>query len=249
VNLFSLLVLVNIPLTPDSLNLLFNASFIAGWAITVGGAVTFAYLGFKSRFKVDTRAIKFPWRKVSFIAVLVLIAVCLSNLLTVPLAQSETVAVTGYYLATPLPIADWYMGKYASGYYFAINGSNWNNLVAVEPWQPSPPWASFAENYTALTQQVLASLTYGTIYMKEVPFNLALMSSIPANVQVIDNINGVSYTYINSASSLDRLILCPLVRSIMLVTMWQLTVEVASLLHHQTQFLVVFSQRIHHQLM
>ncbi|MGA2386697.1 MAG: right-handed parallel beta-helix repeat-containing protein [Candidatus Bathyarchaeia archaeon] len=132
----------------------------------------------------------------------VIVGLMLSAMLYAPIVKAETTAVTGYYLARPIPGADWYLGKLSDGTYYAINGSNWNDLTAVEPWQASPPWASYASNSTAITQQALASLTYGEVYMKEVPFNLNLMGSIPPNVQVVDNVNGVTYTYVNPLSSL-----------------------------------------------
>lgn len=40
-----------------------------------------------------------------------------------------SITTTNYYLDTPLPIADYYIGKYSNGSYFAINGSNWDNYV------------------------------------------------------------------------------------------------------------------------
>ena len=133
---------------------------------------------------------------------LLLVGLMVSSLVYVPLVKAETTAVSGYYLARPIPGADWYLGKLSDGTFYAINGSSWNDLTAVEPWQSVAPWASFASSSSDLEQHALASLTYGEVYLKEVPFSLALMSSIPANVQVVDNINGVTYTYVNPSSSL-----------------------------------------------
>lgn len=39
------------------------------------------------------------------------------------------ITTTDYYLDTPLPIADYYIGVYSNGSYFAINGSNWDNFL------------------------------------------------------------------------------------------------------------------------
>lgn len=39
------------------------------------------------------------------------------------------IATTNYFLDTPLPIADFYMGQYSNASYFAINGTNWRNFL------------------------------------------------------------------------------------------------------------------------
>lgn len=46
--------------------------------------------------------------------------------------RSTGIATGSYYLDTPLPIADFYVGEYSNGTYFAINGSNWQNFLRSE---------------------------------------------------------------------------------------------------------------------
>jgi hypothetical protein len=46
------------------------------------------------------------------------------------------------------------------------------------------PWAALSTNLTALTEQVLSVTPNGTIFLKQVAFDLALMNSIPENVKV-----------------------------------------------------------------
>lgn len=47
----------------------------------------------------------------------------------VPNTAISPTALKPYVLETPLPIADFYIGQYSNGSYYAINGSNWNTFV------------------------------------------------------------------------------------------------------------------------
>jgi hypothetical protein len=173
---------------------------VAGYVFMAAGIAGFLYIALRSRFQVDTQQIKVQSRKLKFsIVALTCLMMCTSFLMTAPIVSANTVATTGYYLATPIPIADWYIGNYSTGNVFAINGSSWANLMTY----PTPaPWASVTGNYTAVWENVLAATSYGTIYAKEVAFPLSLHTTIPNNTQVICNYQGVTYKYINSASSL-----------------------------------------------
>lgn len=64
-------------------------------------------------------------------AVLLLVTLLVSmgtGLTAIPSIQANLTTTGSYYLDTPLPIADYYIGKYSNSSYFAINGSNWNNF-------------------------------------------------------------------------------------------------------------------------
>ena len=152
----------------------------------------------RSHLKVDSTKTKRQITKVSIIGLtgLMLLGACA---IETPFASAQATALTGYILDTPLPIADWYIGTYGTNNYFAINGSNWDNLMRGVG---STAWAAYATNYTKVEELVLASVTSGSVYLKDVPFDLALMGNIPENVQVECNYQGVTYKYINSASSL-----------------------------------------------
>ena len=57
-------------------------------------------------------------------------------------------------------------------------------------------------NLTTVTSTVLSGMTSGSLLLKGVPFNLALMNSIPVNVRVVCSYGDEYYEYINSADSL-----------------------------------------------
>ena len=190
---------MNLSLTPESLNLILMFGTPAILALWITSGFVFTYTLVKHR-KVDSKILKHSFVKsVTVASAFILCALVLASLVANPIGKAETVATTGYYLSRPIPIADWYVGKFSSGNYFAINGSNWNDLVDVEPWQAVPPWAAYATNATRLVQECLASITYGEVYLKEAQFNYSL--TIPANVQVVENRNGLTRTFVDSASS------------------------------------------------
>jgi parallel beta-helix repeat protein len=167
----------------------------------VAGLTILAAVVCRSRLRIDSSKLKRQLTKVSVIGVLGLMVVG-AVFVEVPVAKAEAVATTGYILDTPLPIADWYVGKYSTNNYFAINGSNWDNLMAGVG---STAWAPYTSNYTKIEELVLAQITYGQIYLKEVPFNTTLQSSIPANVLVIANCNGTENRYTSTASLIQNL--------------------------------------------
>jgi hypothetical protein len=119
----------------------------------------------------------------------------------VPLTNANYVntITQGYKITISMSYYDWWIGVLSTGLYFAMNGSDGNMLTFVEPWQNPAPWAAYASNYTALTEQVLAYVTFGTVYMKEVPFDYNL--TIPENIQVIENVNGLTRIFVSNSSS------------------------------------------------
>jgi hypothetical protein len=151
----------------------------------------------KSRLRIDSSKLKRQLTKASVVGILGLFLVG-ALYIEVPIARAETIATTGYILDTPLPIADWYIGKYSTNNYFAINGSNWDNLMAGVG---STAWSSYTSNYTKIEELVLGQVTSGIVYTKEVPFDLALMNSIPRYVSVVESVNGLQRTFINPLDS------------------------------------------------
>jgi hypothetical protein len=149
----------------------------------------------RSKLRIDSSKVKRQLTKASVLGILGLFLVG-AIYVEVPIAKAETVATTGYILDTPLPIADWYVGKYSNNNYFAINGSNWDNLMAGVG---STAWASYTGNYTLVEQYVLGNITSGQVYLKEVPFNYNL--TIPANVKVIENLNGMTREFVSASST------------------------------------------------
>ena len=192
------LIALNIKLSlPTTIALLQNMTWLNLIPKIVGLSVVSALI-IRSHLKVDSTKTKRQITKVSIIGLTALMFVG-ALVIETPVASAQATALTGYILDTPLPIADWYIGTYGTGNYFAINGSNWDNLMRGVG---STAWAAYATNYTKVEELVLASVTSGSVYIKDVPFDLALMGNIPENVQVECNYQGVTYKYINSASSL-----------------------------------------------
>lgn len=192
------LIALNIKLSlPTTIALLQNMTWLNLIPKIVGLSVVSALI-IRSHLKVDSTKTKRQITKVSIIGLTALMFVG-ALIIETPVASAQATALTGYILDTPLPIADWYIGTYGTGNYFAINGSNWDNLMRGVG---STAWAAYATNYTKVEELVLASVTSGSVYLKDVPFDLALMGNIPENVQVECNYQGVTYKYINSASSL-----------------------------------------------
>lgn len=194
---------ISLILTGLKLDLLTVVSLLQNmWLINlvpkIVGVVILSVITARSRLKVDSSKIKRQIIKVAVLAFVVLMLVG-AIFLEVPVAKAESVATTSFILGFPLPIADYYIGKSSTDSYFAINGSNWVNLMFDVG---TKTWTSYSSNYTKVEQLVLGQVSSGTVYLKEVPFNLTLMSSIPANVSVICSIDGVICTYINPVSSL-----------------------------------------------
>ena len=182
---------------PTVLSLLQNM-WLINLAPKMIGVVILTMIIVRSHLKVDSSKIK---RQISKIAVLALVGLMLVGaiFLDVPVTNAESVATSSFILRLPLPIADYYIGKYSTNSYFAINGSNWVNLMFDVG---TKAWASYSSNYTKIEQLVFGIVSSGTIYLKDVPLNMTLMSSIPANVSVICNIDGQIFTYINPVGTL-----------------------------------------------
>jgi hypothetical protein len=162
------------------------------------GAILLIVIVVRTRMKTNYSKLKRQLLLASIVGIFWLLIISVVYV-DIPATKTEATVITGYFLATAFPIADCYIGKYSDGNYFAINRSNCTNLMT----SAAPiPWFAYSRNYTQVTELALANMTYGTVYLKEIPFNLALISSIPPNVTVIDNFNGVTYTYINSINSL-----------------------------------------------
>jgi hypothetical protein len=199
VRAFFLAIILNFSqyLSASTLNTLLACENPTRWIMYVVFGAVFSYT-LVTHMRVNAKGL----RKPLLVALsLILCGFMLSSVFYAPLVRSETVAASGYFLSQPLPIADWYIGALSDGSFFAINGSSWNTMTATEPWQNPAPWVAYASNTTAIESAALASITYGEVYLKEVPFSLTLMSSIPANVEVVDNVNGQVTDFVNPASS------------------------------------------------
>jgi hypothetical protein len=169
---------------------------LLAWIPRIVGLAAIVCVGVYTRFKLNASVTKRQIIKLSTVCTLLL---CFAMVAEVPMTKAATIATGGYILDTPLPIADWYIGKYSNGNYFAINGSNWDNLVAGIG---STAWAAYTGNYTKIEELVLAATTSGTVYLKEVPFNIAL--SVPSNVNIIQNLNGVTQTFSGPTQATDK---------------------------------------------
>lgn len=166
---------------------------VAGYVLMAAGAALFVYVAWRSRFVVDAPTVK---RQLRVLIVAVAVLLVTLSLFCTQAASANSLATTGYYLATPYSPYDWLIGNFSSGSYYAINGSNWANMMT---WPSPAPWSDYAGNSTQVIEAALAATTAGTVYLKEVPMDYGL--TIPANVQVIENVNGLTRVFVASSES------------------------------------------------
>ncbi|MGD0996197.1 MAG: right-handed parallel beta-helix repeat-containing protein [Candidatus Bathyarchaeia archaeon] len=150
----------------------------------VFGAGLLTYLLMRSRFQVNVSKLKRQIVKVSVLAGIAIILIC-AFFVSTPLVRADAIATSNYYLDTPLPIANAYVGQYTNSSYFAIDGATWNNFIVNS-------------NLTVVEQAAIADISSGNVWM-EVPFNYNV--TIPPNISVTENVNGMQRVFINSANS------------------------------------------------
>ena len=158
----------------------------------------FAWKHLKTRFKVDLPKIKVQTTRLATYSLLFMLCAGLFLFADVPVSEAATTATTGYILDTPVSEHAWLIGAYSDGTYYAINGGTWDNMVAGVG---STAWATYKTNSTKITELVLDSTTSGSIYMKDVAFDMNLFDDIPEGVRVICSYNAEYWEYINSADS------------------------------------------------
>jgi hypothetical protein len=166
---------------------------VAGYVLMAAGAALFVYVAWRSRFVVDAPTVK---RQLRVLIVAVAVLLVTLSLFCTQVASANSLATTGYYLATPYSPYDWLIGKFSTGTTYAINGSNWANMMT---WPTPAPWADYAGNSSAVIEAALAASTAGTVYLKEVAFDYDC--TIPANVQVIENLNGLTRVFVDDSES------------------------------------------------
>lgn len=91
------------------------------------GVVLIGYFLLTRKLRVDKSKSKQQVQRL-FVLALVIIFLVFMNFASVPVVKASFIDVTDYYLDTPLPIADFYVGVYSNDTYFAINGTNWDNF-------------------------------------------------------------------------------------------------------------------------
>ena len=110
----------------------------------------------------------------------------LSYLTSNPIAYSSLLG-TPIFPATATVVINTFTNA-TNTYYQAVNAAG---TITVAP----------ATSYSSVETSVLGSLTSGTVVCNQVPFSLALMNSIPANVQVTESVGNLTRTFINPAAS------------------------------------------------
>jgi len=181
---------------------------IIGSCMFYGGIACFVVVAVVTRFRLSK-----DWslkRNVGVFSVLLLVTLVFSSLLSAPVVAALTPlpsdtgpnGSSAFKFSVPFTPYEWFVGEFRDNTYYAINGSDWNIMTIVEPWQPVAPWASLSTNLTALTDQCLSVTSSGVVFLKQVAFDLALMNNIPASVSVVENVNGRERTFINSTDSL-----------------------------------------------
>jgi hypothetical protein len=180
---------------------------ILGSFMFYGGIASFVAIAVVTRFRLSK-----DWslkRNVGVFSVLLLVTLVFSSLLSAPVVAALTPlpsdsgpnGSSAYKFSIPFTPYEWFIGQFRDGSYYAVNGSDWNIMTIVEPWQPVAPWASLSTNLKALTEQCLSVTSSGVIFLKQVPFDLALIESIPENVKVACSYQDEYYEYINSADT------------------------------------------------
>ncbi len=158
-----------------------------------------------AHFKVDVSKTKRQFIHLSSWVLIASIVIGFFAFLSIPTSHAMNTATTGYILDTPVSDFDYLIGNYSDStsvvqHIYAINGSNWDNLVSGVG---STSWSSYTANYSKIEELALSALSTkgGVVLCKNVAFNLALMGSIPVNVTVICKYGSQEYAYINPASS------------------------------------------------
>lgn len=178
---------------------------ILGSTMFYGGIASFVAIAVVTRFRLSK-----DWslkRNVGLFSVLLLTTLVFSSLLSAPVVAALTPlpsdsgpnGSSAYKFSVPFSEYKWFVSQFRDGTYYAINGSDWNIMTIVEPWQPVAPWAALAGNKTALVEQVLSVTDPGKVLLNELSFDYAL--TVPENVTVVESLNGLTRSFINSANS------------------------------------------------
>jgi hypothetical protein len=179
-------------------NVVNNMFWINSIPLIIGGLLlcVFASRVIKAHCKIDTSKIKQQSLHLATWSLIGLLSVGCFVLMVAPTSKAMGTATTGYILDTPVSDFDYLIGQYSDGNYYAINGSTWDNLVSGVG---STAWAGYTSNYTKLEELALSSLDTGIIALKETYFNYSL--TIPENVTVLESVNGLERSFINSANT------------------------------------------------
>ncbi len=168
----------------------------ASWAMWVSPAVGLAVIAavlVRSRCKFDVKLTKRQFVKLSaFFAVVVAFSMVASQ----PLVRATVTATSGFVLDIPISQFDYLIGAQSTTQFYVINGSNWDCLTQGVG---STVWAGYQNNLTKLEELSLAATTNGTVYLSGVKFAYGL--TVPINVQVVENVGGLTRTFINPANT------------------------------------------------
>ena len=184
-------------------NVMSNMSWLNMVPPVIGGMLLCGVVSrfIRSHYTVDVGRVKRQTLHLSSWLLVGLLAVGCFVGLGIPTSQALNTATTGYILDTPVSDFDYLIGNYSNGNIYAINGSNWDNLVAGVG---STAWSAFTSNFTKIEELALTALSSGNggkLLLKNVAFNLSLADSIPVGVTVVCNYGGQEYKYINPSSS------------------------------------------------
>ncbi len=183
--------------------LTFEGARYFGSFMFYSGIATCLYIGLTTRFRVDWKlrkqAIMFGALMFCVLSVFAAVEAPAVNALTPLPSDNGPNGSKAYKFSVPFTEYQWVVAQFRDGTYYAINGSDWNILTIVEPWQPVAPWAALATNKTALIQQVQSVTTAGKILLNELSYPYAL--TVAANVTVVESLNGLTREFINSANS------------------------------------------------
>lgn len=175
-----------------------------------GGLVSCIYIGLSTNFKrtwrIRRQLVTFGAFLFVLLATFAVVEAPLVNALTpLPTDKNHTNTTTGnqfaYTLSVPFTEYQWVVAEFRDGTYYAINGSDWNIMTIVEPWQAVAPWASASTNLTALVELCLDATTSGKILLNELNYPYALLGTLAENVSIVESCNGLVRQWIASENS------------------------------------------------
>lgn len=204
---FSVLSILFAGVLPFSLflyaSLPFQTARYLGSFMFYAGLAVMLYVGLTTQFKPNWKL----RRQAITLSALVFVALATFAVVEAPAVNALTPLPTDrgvnnsapYKFSVPFTEYQWIIAQFRDGTYYAINGSDWNIMTIVEPWQSVPPWAALSTNKTALIQQALSVTTAGKILLNELTFPYSC--TIPTNVAVIESYRGLTRQFISSANT------------------------------------------------
>ncbi|MDR0460808.1 MAG: right-handed parallel beta-helix repeat-containing protein [Nitrososphaerota archaeon] len=183
------------PKNPMANNMLFVASIAVVALIVVSLSIFMAAYHFKKRIKSKT---------ISIVAVCLIIFSCFS--FTLQQVNADQTATENYVPSTPIGTCDYAILNYTDASIGVVRMSDWANLMTFVGYNSdgsliTPPWAGIKNDYNQVWTNVLSTISYGSVYSKEVAFPISQIVNIPDKVYVDVSYRGSEYSFTSPANS------------------------------------------------